>query len=151
MLECLPSRAVGELEAVGLSLRAVEASVPAAVGVLRQAWGLAHAVWPELSSCVGLLVRCVHLLKAPSPEVDCSYSRPDLPFSVFLSVPGYGTHARIERVTEALVHETMHIQLSLLERRIPLVESDRPESVAFSPWRNSERKCRASSTRCMSS
>ena len=42
-------------------------------------------------------------------------------------------------MTEALVHETMHLQLSLLERRIPLVESDRPESVAFSPWRNSER------------
>ena len=61
------------------------------------------------------------------------------PFSVFLSVPRYGTHARIERVTEALVHETMHIQLSLLERRLPLVESDHPESVAFSPWRNSER------------
>ena len=58
---------------------------------------------------------------------------------MFLSVPGYGTHARIERVTEALVHETMHIQLSLLERRLPLVEPDRPESVAFSPWRNSER------------
>ena len=127
LLECLPSRAVAELDAVGLSLRGVDDStVPADVGVLRQAWHLTHAVWPELSSSVGHLVRCVHLLKAPSPEVDCSFSRPDLPFSVFLSVPDHGTHARIERVTEALVHETMHLQLSLLERRIPLVESDRP-------------------------
>ena len=109
------------------------------LGALRQAWHLTHAVWPELSSSVGHLVRCVHLLKAPSPEVDCSFSRPDLPFSVFLSVPDHGTHARIERVTEALVHETMHLQLSLLERRIPLVESDRPEAVTFSPWRNCER------------
>ncbi len=140
LLECLPSRAVDELEAQGLSLRAVDASmVPATVSVLKQAWCLAHAVWPELSSFVGRLVRCVHLLEAPSSDVDCSYSRPDLPFSVFLSVPGYGSHARIERVTEALVHETMHLQLSLLERRIPLVDSDRPERVAFSPWRNCER------------
>ena len=140
LLECLPSRAVAELDAVGLSLRGVDDStVPADVGVLRQAWHLTHAVWPELSSSVGHLVRCVHLLKAPSPEVDCSFSRPDLPFSVFLSVPDHGTHARIERVTEALVHETMHLQLSLLERRIPLVESDRPETVTFSPWRNCER------------
>ena len=46
---------------------------------------------------------------------------------------------RIERVAEALVHEAMHLQLSLLERRIELVESDRTKAVAFSPWRNSER------------
>ena len=69
LLECLPSRAVAELDAVGLSLRGVDDStVPADVGVLRQAWHLTHAVWPELSSSVGHLVRCVHLLKAPSPR-----------------------------------------------------------------------------------
>ena len=140
LIECLPSRAVVELDAVGLSLRGVDKSkVPTEVGVLRRAWHLTHAVWPELSSSVGHLVRCVHLLKTPSPDVDCSFSRPDLPFSVFLSVPDRGTHARVERVTEALVHETMHLQLSLLERRIPLVESDRPDAVTFSPWRNCER------------
>ena len=97
-------------------------------------------------------MRCVHLLEAPSQEVDCSYSRPDLPFSVFLSVPGYGTHARIERVTEALVHETMHIQLSLLERRLLLVESDRPENASPSHRGGTVKgTCRAFSMRCMSS
>ena len=40
---------------------------------------------------------------------------------------------------EALVHETMHLQLSLVERRIQLMESDRAETMAFSPWRDSER------------
>lgn len=141
LLECLPSRAATELDAVGLSLREVEDSaVSADVWVLGQAWRLVHALWPELSSSIEHLVRCVHLLKAPSPEVDCSYSRPDLPFSVFLSVPDHGTHARIERATEALVHETMHLQLSLIERRIPLIESGRTRVVAFSPWRNCERK-----------
>ena len=139
-LERLPSSAVAELDAVGVSLgESDDSTVSTSVGVLKQAWQVVHTAWPSLSSSIGSLVRCVHLLKAPSPELDCSYSRPDLPFSVFLSVPGRGTRARIERVTEALVHETMHLQLSLIERRIPLVESDRPETVAFSPWRGGER------------
>ena len=143
LLECLPSRAVAELDAVGLSLSEVDDStVLASTGVLRQAWHFIHSVWPELSSSVGSLVRCVHLLKAPSAELDCSYSRPDLPFSVFVSVPDQGTRARIERVTEALVHETMHLQLSLVERRIQLVEPLRAETVAFSPWRRSVRNVR---------
>ena len=143
LLECLSSRVVAELDAVGLSLGDFDDSaVSANIGVLRQAWHLVHGVWPELSSSIGYLVRCAHLLKAPSPEVDCSYSRPDLPFSVFLSVPDRGARARIERVTEALVHETMHLQLSLVERRIPLVEPTRAGAVAFSPWRGGERNVR---------
>ena len=140
LLECIPSRVVAELSTVGLSVREVDGSaVSADIGVLGQAWHLVHAVWPELSSSIGYLVRCIHLLKAPSSEVDCSYSRPDLPFSVFLSVPDRGARARIERAAEALVHETMHLQLSLVERRIPLIESGRAETVVFSPWRNCER------------
>ena len=143
LLECLPSAAVAELDAVGLSLAECDDStVAAGVGVMSQAWQVVDAVWPGLSSSIRYLVRCIHFLKVPSPEVDCSYSRPDLPFSVFLSVPDHGTSARIERVTEALVHETMHLQLSLVERRIQLVESACAEAVAFSPWRGSERNVR---------
>jgi HEXXH motif-containing protein len=143
LLECLPPAAVAELDAVGLSLaESDDSTVAASVGVLSQAWQVVDTVWPGLSSSIRYLVRCVHLLKAPSRELDCSYSRPALPFSVFLSVPDHGTRARIERVTEALVHETMHLQLSLVERRIQLVESACAEAVAFSPWRGSERNVR---------
>lgn len=140
LLERLPSPVVAELDAAGLSLVEVDDSaIVAGIGALRQAWRLVHDVWRELSSSIAYLVRCVHLLEAPSRELDCSYSRPDLPFSVFLSVPDHGTRGRIERVMEALVHETMHLQLSLVERRIQLMESDRAETMAFSPWRDSER------------
>ena len=143
LLECLSPRVVAERDALGLSLADVDDStVSANTGVLRQAWQVVHTVWPGLSSSIGYLVRCVHLLKAQSPELDCSYSSPDLPFSVFLSVPDRETRASIERVTEALVHETMHLQLSLVERRIPLVELARAEAVAFSPWRGRERNVR---------
>lgn len=143
LLECLPSAVVAELDAVGLSLgERDDSTVAASVGVLNQAWQVVDTVWPGLSSSIRYLVRCVHFLDAPSPELDCSYSRPDLPFSVFLSVPDHGTRARIERVAEALVHETMHLQLSLVERRIQLVESACAEAVAYSPWRDSERNVR---------
>ena len=140
LVECLSIRAGSELDAMGLSLQRVdESTVSEEVDILRQAWHFTHAVWPELSSSIEHLVRCIHLLKAPSHDVDCSFSTPDLPFSVFLSVPDQGSQARIERVVEALVHETMHLQLSLLERRIQFVESNVPGAVAFSPWRNGER------------
>lgn len=140
LLERLPRTAGAELDATGLSLdESDDSAIADRIGVLKQAWEAVHAVWPSLSFSIGSLVRCVHLLKVSSPELDCSYSRPDLPFSVFLSVPGYGTRERIERVTEAVVHESMHLQLSLVERRIPLVETDRPETVAFSPWRGGQR------------
>ena len=148
LLERLPARVATELDAVGLSLRAVDHSaVSADICILEQAWRLVHALWPELSSSIEHLVRCVHLLKAPSPEVDCSYSRPDLPFSVFLSVPDQGTHASIERATEALVHETMHLQLSLIERRISLFASGRANAVAFSRGGTANGTCRVCSTR----
>ena len=143
LLECLPSRAGAELEAVGLSLRDVgHSAVLASIGILKQARRSVHAVWPELSASIGYLVRCIHLIEAPSPALDCSYSRPDLPFSVFLSVPNQGARARIERLAEALVHETMHLQLSLVERGIPLIESARAGTVAFSPWWGGERHVR---------
>ena len=140
LLECLSLGARTELDAMGLSLHRVGGSAASAeIDILRKAWHLTHAVWPELSSSVGQLVRCIHLLRVPSHDVDCSFSTPDMPFSVFLSIPDQRSHARIERLAEALVHETMHLQLSLLERRIQLVEPDVPGAVAFSPWRNGER------------
>lgn len=143
LLECLPRQVRTGLEAAGLSLRnADRPAVSASIDALKRARRLVHAVWPELAVSIQGLVRCVHLIEAPSPELDCSYSRPDLPFSVFLSVPDHRARARIERLAEALVHETMHLQLSLVERRIPLIEPARAGTAAFSPWRGGERSVR---------
>lgn len=143
LVECLPPWARAELEAAGLSLRDADRStVSASIDALKRARLLVHAVWPELSSSIRCLVRCVHLIDAPSHEVDCGYSRPDLPFSVFLSVPDHQAGARIERLAETLVHETMHLQLSLVERRIPLIEPAQEGTAAFSPWRGGERSVR---------
>ena len=56
ILECLPAWAIGEFEATGLSLRAVDGSVPAATGVLRPGLGprscrLAGAVLLRWTPC----------------------------------------------------------------------------------------------------
>lgn len=143
LLERSPPWARAELEAAGVSMRDAGCSmVSASIDALKQARRFVHAVWPELSSSIQCLVRCVHLIEAPSPELDCSYSRPDLPFSVFLSVPDHRVRARIERLTEALVHETMHLQLSLVERLIPLIEPAHAGIAVFSPWRGGERSVR---------
>ena len=143
LLECLPVRASARLESAGLLLCKVDrSSVSRSMGALRRARRSVYAIWPELSFSIGCLVRSIHLLEAPSPEVDCSYSRPDLPFSVFVSVPDCGAQARIERLTEALVHEAMHLQLSLIERLVPLISSNRTNAVAFSPWRDRARPVR---------
>ena len=143
LLECLPVKVVAELDAVGLSLAEVDDdAMDASVGALRQAWCWTHDVWRELSASVAYLVRCVHLIEAPSPDLDCSYSNPDLPFSVFLSVADHGIRGRIERLMEALVHEAVHLQLSLIERRLQLVESEWAGRSAFSPWRRGQRSVR---------
>ena len=41
------------------------------------------------------------------------------------------------RVAESLVHEAMHLQLTLIERLLPLVEES--DQTYFSPWKGTQR------------
>ena len=66
-----------------------------------------------LADTVGCLVRSIHLLQAPTDH-DVSHSSPDLPFSVFVSIPEPTERDADLRVTESLIHESMHLQLSLV-------------------------------------
>jgi HEXXH motif-containing protein len=86
-----------------------------------------------LVDTLGLLVRTVYLLQAPI-GYDVSHSDPELPFSVFLSLPQPGeTDARL-RVAEALLHEAMHLQLTMIEHWIPLISND--VQCGYSPWKH---------------
>ena len=88
------------------------------------------------------IVRSIHLLEAESPDHDVSYSHPDIPFSIFVSVPEYRTEQSILRLAESILHEAMHLNLSLIEKRSAIIE---PESIArrfYSPWRGQERPIR---------
>lgn len=92
---------------------------------------------PTVLPTVGALVRALHLIDPVDEEVDVSFSEPGLPFSAFVSVPGPGSVAGALRVAEALLHEAMHLQLTLVEEVVPLVTPT--ERTYFSPWRNEHR------------
>ena len=86
--------------------------------------------------------RSVHVLLPPAPEVDVSYSEPSYPFSIFVSCPPATEEDRVERLAENVVHEALHLQLSLVERLEPLVGEISREELVFSPWRGEGRTVR---------
>ena len=97
------------------------------------------AAAPSLRAAVAAYLRCVHVLQPPGADVDVSYSDPDVPFSVFVSIPGPGRHAAL-RLAESLVHECMHLHLTLIEAVLPLVDDVRAST--FSPWMRRPRPLR---------
>ena len=88
---------------------------------------------PTLQFSVAALIRSCHVLKPENESFDVSYSDPRVPFSVFVSVPRGRGETNALRVAESLVHEAMHLQLTLIERLLPLV--DESEQTYFSPWK----------------
>lgn len=85
-----------------------------------------------LADTVGCLVRSIHLLQAPKDH-DVSHSSPQLPFSVFVSIPEPTERDANMRVAESLIHESMHLQLSLLDTVEPLVGTS--GTYGYSPWK----------------
>ncbi|BDD67412.1 hypothetical protein Sj15T_24330 [Sphingobium sp. TA15] len=82
------------------------------------------------------LVRAIHVIEALAPGYDVSHSEPSIPFTIFVSVPIGERHGTL-RLAESLLHEALHLQLTLLERHAPLVlETD---ATGFSPWQQCER------------
>lgn len=86
------------------------------------------------------LVRNIHLLKLVDDEYDVSYSLPNIPFSIFVSLPSQRIDNDSLRVAEAILHETMHLQLTLIEEEMPLVNQSNQKY--FSPWKNEYRDAR---------
>jgi hypothetical protein len=100
------------------------AHVQAAAGVLEGV--------ETLADTVGCLVRSIHLLQAPKDH-DVSHSSPQLPFSIFVSIPEPAERDASLRVAESLIHESMHLQLSLIDTIEPLVNT--VEAGGYSPWK----------------
>ena len=101
---------------------------------LRRALTLLQQV-PSLAATFGDLAKSIHILEAPEPGFDVSYSDPSIPFSVFLNI-SEGRFADL-RTAEALVHEAMHLQLSLIERLVPIAKVN--QGLHYSPWKRSQR------------
>ena len=95
-----------------------------------------------LEGTVAGLCRSLHILIASGRDFDVSYSDPSLPLSVFVSCPLPTERNRVERLAENIVHEALHLQLSLVERVQPLVIDDPDEEPVFSPWKDEWRSVR---------
>lgn len=105
--------------------RSVSSQLQRSADVLMMVDGLADAV--------GRLVRVVHVLSAPKDQ-DISHSSPDLPFSIFVSVPEPIERDATLRLAESIVHEAMHLHLSLLEMLRPMVTD--VDAYGYSPWKD---------------
>jgi hypothetical protein len=85
-----------------------------------------------------MLVRSVQVLKQEDPEIDMSYSHPLIPFSIFISVCPDNSMVSSLRVAESILHESMHLKLSLIENVIPMVKAN-TGNLYYSPWREEKR------------
>ena len=99
---------------------------------------LIRLVNPILGTLAGLC-RSVHVLIPRDTYFDSSFSDPVLPFSIFVSCPFLAEPNRIERLAENIVHEILHLQLSLVEKSQPLVTEARDQQRMFSPWKKEHR------------
>ena len=141
-IELLPEALAGRWRRIGLQFaiesEIIEMRFPE---VLVRSLDLIRAVHPLLGTVAGLC-RSLHVLIASDMDFDSNYSDPSLPFSVFVSCPLSMELNRVERLAESIVHEALHLQLSLVETAEPLVIDMPGEKRVFSPWRNEWRTVR---------
>lgn len=87
------------------------------------------------------IVKSVQLIKAEYAETDISYSHPEIPFSIFFSVCDEVSTISDLRVAESILHEAMHLKLTLIEDIVPLIIPN-AKGLCFSPWRDEPRPAR---------
>jgi HEXXH motif-containing protein len=88
---------------------------------------------PTLANTVAILTKALHIIKPVDDHYDVSFTEPHIPFSVFVSVPFKQGPNDVLRTAEGILHEAMHLQLTLIERVIPLVKHS--DKKYYSPWR----------------
>ena len=87
---------------------------------------------PNLASIVEATVLEIHFLEAEA-GYDISHSEPRWRTRIFVSIPDCDGAVGALRLAESIVHEAMHLHLTNLEERTPLV-ANLNDRVA-SPWR----------------
>lgn len=91
---------------------------------------------PSLNAAVQRHVDSIFLLEAEE-EFDVTHSEPRWPEWIFISRPQQIGELAALRTAENVVHEAMHLQLSLLEQRTPLVAD--LQTTIRSPWKQEPR------------
>lgn len=93
---------------------------------------------PECIDCIASLVNCIQVVASEGPDYDTSYSHPDLPFTLFVSVCENDSMTSNIRVAEGILHEAMHLKLSLIQEHVRLIQRGNTETY-YSPWRQEQR------------
>lgn len=107
---------------------------------LKSALNLINLV-PSAHVCITKLVKSIHVLSQKDSEIDTSYSHPNIPFSIFVSVCEDDSLLSSLRVAESIIHEAMHLKLTLIENITPLIKPNSKE-MFYSPWRDEPRPIR---------
>jgi HEXXH motif-containing protein len=139
-IEFLTKACIGPYRAMGLCFYTPdEVANSAILQCLQDAIDVLAKI-PSLQATVTALMRTCHVLKPENDTYDVSHSDPQVPFSIFVSIPQRRGPTDALRVAESLVHEAMHLQLTLIERLLPLVEES--GLTYFSPWKGAQRSPR---------
>ena len=133
-IEALPASSKERYERRGLEFsdRAFDKNKVAAI---EASFSLISKV-PSLHATVCTYLKALHVLKAPGIDYDVSSSDPEVPFSIFISVPDLEREGTL-RLAESIVHECMHLHLTFIDAITPLVGDLRAS--AFSPWQQEVR------------
>jgi HEXXH motif-containing protein len=137
LVEILDSEFAHSYEEAGVKFyTAIEIDAANILPQLREAITRLNPI-PTLFATVAALVRSIHVLDPADDAYDVSFSQPNIPFSIFVSVPQSNRITNSLRIAEAIIHEAMHLQLTLIERYVPLVI--KTQKKIFSPWRGEYR------------
>ena len=74
---------------------------------------------PTIGATIHELVKALHVIDSCDDDTDVSFSDPALPFSVFVSVPRRKSVTVSWRIAEAILHESMHLHLTLVGQVLP--------------------------------
>lgn len=91
---------------------------------------------PSLQKRIDFCVKEIVVLQAPSDEYDVSHSEPQWPGRIYTSIPNCSLVQEL-RVVEAIVHEAMHLNLTLYEQVADVFKY--PDKLLYSPWREQAR------------
>ncbi|WP_343652248.1 HEXXH motif-containing putative peptide modification protein [Stenotrophomonas sp.] len=135
-LEVLAPAVEAPYLAQGLSFLSAHEVAESSKAIFHEALS-ANAIPTSLLASVTDLAKATHWLRSAGEGMDTSHSDPALPFSVFVSVPAVHERFAALRLAEAFIHEAMHLQLSLIERVLPMIHDS--ELTFYSPWRGGHR------------
>ena len=124
----------------GLHVSGIQNKQNSIIYKVESALQVIHSV-PEVFSFINKIVKSIQIIDAEYSDTDTSYSHPNIPFSIFFSVCEEASIISDLRVAESILHEAMHLMLTLIETHVELIEPNSKETF-YSPWRDEERPLR---------